>query len=97
MLLRRMYRCPHLLGARVPTSVPPCFRRTYRDHRNRQMVQPPKGYGFILPDDGTNDDFVPISAWERSGLTTLHEGQKVECELVEDQRGSVSADNLKLI
>ena len=36
-----------------------------------------KGYGFIEPDDGSEDAFVHISAVERAGLGTLREGQKV--------------------
>ncbi len=62
-----------------------------------KWFNPNKGFGFIQPDDGTEDNFVHISAVERSGLTTLNEGQKVEYELVEDQRGGRSADNLKLV
>ncbi len=55
-----------------------------------------KGFGFITPDDGTEDAFVHVSAVQRAGLTTLLEGQKVEYELVEGQRGRMAADNLKL-
>ena len=36
-----------------------------------------KGFGFIGPDDGSPDVFVHISAVERAGMTTLHEGQRV--------------------
>lgn len=46
-----------------------------------------KGFGFITPEDGTKDIFVHISAVERSGLTTLNEGQKVSFETEEDRRG----------
>ncbi len=56
-----------------------------------------QGYGFILPDDGTEDAFVHISAVRRAGLETLFESQTVEYELLEDQRGRVMADNLKLV
>ncbi len=56
-----------------------------------------KGFGFIKPDDGTEDAFVHISAVERAGLTTLLEGQKIEYELVEGQRGRMAADDLKLV
>ncbi len=56
-----------------------------------------KGYGFILPDDGTEDAFVHISAVRRAGLETLFESQTVEYELLEDPRGRVTADNLKLV
>ena len=54
-----------------------------------------KGYGFIQPDDGSKDVFVHISAVERAGLSTLNEGQTVQCELVEN-RGKTSAENLKV-
>lgn len=57
-----------------------------------------KGFGFIAPDDGGADAFVHISAVERSGLGSLHEGQRVGFELVADRRsGKKSADNLKAI
>ncbi|MAS88119.1 MAG: cold-shock protein [Micavibrio sp.] len=36
-----------------------------------------KGYGFIAPEDGSNDVFVHISGVQAAGLTTLKEGQKV--------------------
>ncbi len=53
-----------------------------------------KGYGFIQPDDGSNDAFVHISAVERAGLTGLREGQKVEYEVVPGRNGKSSAENL---
>ena len=54
-----------------------------------------KGYGFIEPEDGGKDVFVHISAVERAGLGTLTEGQKVNFEVVTDQRsGKSAADNL---
>jgi CspA family cold shock protein len=55
-----------------------------------------KGFGFIQPDDGGKDAFVHISAVERSGMSNLHEGQKLEFELVTDRKsGKMSADQLK--
>jgi CspA family cold shock protein len=57
-----------------------------------------KGFGFIAPDDGSNDAFVHISAVERSGISDLHEGQKVNFDLVSDHKsGKMAADNLKLL
>ncbi|WP_423602248.1 cold-shock protein [Sphingomonas sp. MS122] len=53
-----------------------------------------KGYGFIAPDDGTNDAFVHISAVERSGMATLTQDQRVTYELEEDRRGKMAAVNL---
>ncbi len=55
-----------------------------------------KGFGFIQPENGGNDVFVHISAVERSGLGSLHEGQKVSFELERDQRsGKMSAGKLQ--
>jgi cold shock protein len=56
-----------------------------------------KGYGFIEPSDGSKDAFVHISAVERSGLTTLNEGQKVSFELQAGRDGKMSAVNLKAL
>lgn len=56
-----------------------------------------KGYGFIEPEDGSKDAFVHISAVEAAGMSGLNEGQKVEYELVEDERGRTSAGNLKAV
>jgi CspA family cold shock protein len=55
-----------------------------------------KGFGFIQPDAGGNDVFVHISAVERSGLGSIHEGQKLGYELEIDQRsGKSSAGKLQ--
>lgn len=55
-----------------------------------------KGFGFIQPEDGSKDAFVHISAVERSGLNHLVEGQKIQFDLVADQRnGKLSAENLR--
>jgi len=56
-----------------------------------------KGYGFIQPDTGGKDAFVHISAVERSGLTTLNEGQKVSFDLETGRDGKQSAVNLKAL
>ncbi|MBC8717988.1 MULTISPECIES: cold-shock protein [Brucella/Ochrobactrum group] len=57
-----------------------------------------KGFGFIQPDDGGVDVFVHISAVERSGLSTLNEGQKVSFEVVADRRsGKNAAENLRAL
>jgi len=54
-----------------------------------------KGYGFIQPTTGGADVFVHISAVERAGMDGLNEGQKVDYELEQGQRGRVSAVNLR--
>lgn len=54
-----------------------------------------KGFGFIEPDGGGKDVFLHISAVERAGLSTVHEGAKVEYDIV-SERGKESAGNLKV-
>ncbi|WP_341759968.1 cold-shock protein [Candidatus Endowatersipora endosymbiont of Watersipora subatra] len=46
-----------------------------------------KGYGFITPNDGSKDIFVHISAVERSGMSTLSEGQIVNFDIESDMKG----------
>ena len=46
-----------------------------------------KGYGFITPDDGTPDVFTHFSTIEGSGYRELAEGQKVEFESQQSQKG----------
>jgi CspA family cold shock protein len=60
-----------------------------------KWFNPAKGFGFIMPEDGSKDVFVHISAVERAGLGTLREGQKISFELERGQQGKVSAVNLK--
>jgi CspA family cold shock protein len=56
-----------------------------------------RGFGFITPDEGGKDAFVHISALERSGITGLDEGQKVEYELQPGRDGKSAAENLRLV
>jgi CspA family cold shock protein len=61
-----------------------------------KWFNPNKGFGFIQPDDGTQDAFVHISAVERAGMHTLSEGQKVSYDLQPGQNGKSSAENLAI-
>lgn len=54
-----------------------------------------KGFGFIQPEDGGPDSFVHISDVERSGMSTLREGQRVSYDVEDDQRGKTKATNLR--
>jgi cold shock protein len=44
-----------------------------------------KGYGFIAPDDRGGDIFVHKSELEKTGLSSLAEGQKVTFDVGPDQ------------
>jgi len=54
-----------------------------------------RGYGFVALDGG-KDVFVHISAIERSGLTSLGEGQYVVVDVVEGRKG-LEAARVRLI
>ncbi len=46
-----------------------------------------KGFGFIRPDDGTDDLFAHFSAIDMDGFKTLKEGQKVSFEVGQGAKG----------
>lgn len=54
-----------------------------------------KGYGFISQEDG-NDVFVHFSSIEATGYKTLAEGDNVEFEIEESDRGP-EAKNVKKV
>ncbi|AET60134.1 cold shock domain-containing protein [Paenibacillus sp. NRS-1782] len=54
-----------------------------------------KGYGFIQVDGG-EDVFVHFSAIQGDGFKTLEEGQAVEFEITEGNRGPQAANVNKL-
>lgn len=54
-----------------------------------------KGYGFISTEGG-EDVFVHYSAIESEGFKTLEEGQAVEFEISEGNRGPQAANVIKL-
>mgnify|MGYP005848772177 FL=1 len=55
-----------------------------------------KGYGFIQPEDGSDDVFVHITAVQESDMESLTEGQKLNFDL-EENRGKTAAVNLKTV
>ena len=54
-----------------------------------------KGFGFIETDGG-DDVFVHFSAIQGDGFKTLEEGQPVEFDIVEGNRGPQAANVIKL-
>ncbi len=46
-----------------------------------------KGYGFICPDDGSEEVFVHFSAIDMDGYKTLRPGQAVNYELERGEKG----------
>ena len=54
-----------------------------------------KGYGFIGQENGA-DVFVHYTAIEGDGFKTLQEGELVELEIVQGQKGPQAANVVKL-
>ena len=55
-----------------------------------------KGFGFITIEDGDGDCFVHHSAIQGTGFKTLAEGQRVEFDVVEGQKGPAAENVAKL-
>lgn len=55
-----------------------------------------KGFGFIKPDEGSQDVFVHYSDIQGDGFRSLSEGDKVEFEVTDGDRGK-KATNVTIV
>jgi CspA family cold shock protein len=74
-------------------------KKTEKEHCNMETgtvkwFNEQKGYGFITPDDGGDDLFIHFSNIQGEGFRNLEDGQKVEYEAGQGQKGP-EAQNVK--
>ncbi|TNF71562.1 MAG: cold-shock protein [Acidobacteria bacterium] len=55
-----------------------------------------KGYGFITLDDGSKDCFVHHTAIQGDGFKSLNEGDRVQFEIVQGQKGPAAENVTRL-
>jgi cold shock protein len=51
-----------------------------------------KGFGFITPENGEKDCFVHYSSIQGNGFRTLTEGDRVEYEVVNGEKGPAASN-----
>jgi CspA family cold shock protein len=55
-----------------------------------------KGFGFVTPDDGSKDVFVHFSSIQGEGFKSLAEGDKIEFEVQDTEKGPKAANVRKI-
>jgi cold shock protein len=55
-----------------------------------------KGFGFVTPDDGSKDVFVHFSSISGDGFKSLAEGDKIEFDVEESDKGPKAANVRKI-
>jgi len=70
-------------------------RQSFKERGTVRWFNEQKGFGFIAR-EGQPDVFVHFSAIQGNGFKTLEEGQRVEFEVVQGQKGHEAQEVVKL-
>ncbi|HEX3885455.1 MAG TPA: cold-shock protein [Stellaceae bacterium] len=55
-----------------------------------------KGFGFVTPDDGSQDAFLPMAVLRRAGYEEIREGTSVTCEVGDGAKGPLVTNVLNI-
>jgi cold shock CspA family protein len=67
-----------------------------REKGTVKWFNPEKGFGFITRENGEKDVFVHHSAIQGSGFRTLNDGEAVEFDVVQGQKGPAAENVVRL-
>jgi cold shock protein len=83
---------------KVPSPTEDCTtkERRMRTTGTVKWFNDSKGFGFITPEGNERDCFVHYSAIVGTGFRTLAEGERVEFDLVQGQKGPAAENVSKM-
>jgi len=55
-----------------------------------------KGFGFVTPDDGSPDAFLPMACVRRAGYSDVHDGATIACEIGSGAKGPLVVNVLSI-
>jgi cold shock protein len=70
-----------------PAAARPSYEASVEETGTVKWFNAQKGFGFIVREGGGKDAFVHASVLERSGISTLIEGQRVLIDIAEGRKG----------
>jgi cold shock protein len=77
-------------------TVPPSSGEAERLTGKIKWFNRSKGFGFIVPDDGTSDVFLPLAVLERSGFNDAPDGASVVIEWMQGPKGRAATQVMEL-
>jgi CspA family cold shock protein len=88
---------PSVVGAATRlTPITSSGAATMRTTGTVKWFNDAKGFGFITPENGQKDCFVHHSAIQAQGFKSLAEGDRVEFDIVQGQKGPAAENVVKL-